>query len=250
MKKFILFCVALLLTTPAWSDIFDQIKLARQYELADAYWAAGERFIQLGQKERGAEFQDAATKIFKGFKPGVIPAELRGAKPAENPPANPKVTPAAEPANTAPVNDLTGIPERPLVRERNINGEKIVKLQFSKLIRGFLAEDSATILSVIGKSFKGPGFEKGLTVAEIEAGMNSFFTANDTTRLAPSQLYNFDSLTLTEADKVGSDYILTIKMADTPEAAALAGKLAFFKPVQKFFFAREGAVWKLIGISN
>jgi len=114
----------------AGNSTVDQLYAARQYELADAYWAAGQKFIDLGQADRGAEFQARAKTLFPGYVPGQAPA-VRG---MSVPTANPQL-PAVE-----------------TVREKNLQAEKVARLQFQKLLRGYLTGNAATIASASSPS--------------------------------------------------------------------------------------------------
>jgi len=86
--------------------VIDQLYGLRNYDLAEAYWAAGQRFADLGQADRAAEFKAAAQRIFPGFVPGQAPAFQ------------------AVPI-TAPVIEAPHVPEASEVREMNLQGEKV-----------------------------------------------------------------------------------------------------------------------------
>jgi len=216
-------------------NIFESIEQNRRLELADAYYEAGQRFQQLGQKERGAQFIASAQKIYPGYKPSSTRPEVKVEV----------VLPEILLEGT--VDPLTGIPDRPKVREQNINGEKIVGFQFAKLIRGFLSANETSIGSVISENLAGPGFEQGLTNAEVVQGAKSFFESNTFfTRWSPSRLFDMSSIVVFAVQET-PDYILSA--TTNPEnREKLMGLLPFWGERVSFYFIRRGDNWFLAGL--
>lgn len=203
--------------------LIDQLFTLRSFELAEAYWQAGQKFIDLGQKDRGLEFQTAAKRLFPGFAPGIVPVFA----PVETPVA----TPAAEPAK---------LPEATVVREKNLQALKIARLAWNKLLRGALTGNAATVASVLAAELQLPGQQT--KTADLEPAITSFFDANPWEASSPADLYDLDSLELSEVADTGA-VVLKVKTADT--APDLSASLSFWLPIQTFTFVREGDTWKL-----
>jgi len=204
--------------------VIDQLYGLRAYDLADAYWAAGQRFIDLGQADRGAEFQAKAKKLFPGYVPGQAP-------PTQAAPAVPASAPAAAPA----------VPAADTVREKNLQGQKIARLQFQKLLRGYLTGSAATLASALGSPLTVQG------EAADPAGVRAFLDAHPAEVGSPDELFDLDSLEA--ADGAGTQILVTVKAAaDAP--AGLAELLPFWKPVQTYTFSRIGETWKLTAVEG
>jgi len=204
----------------AADSMIDQLYGLRKYELADAYYSAGLKFADLGQAERAAEFKAAATRIFPGYVPGQAPAA-------------PVVAPAPEPS----------IPSAQAVLQDNLQGEKVARLQFQKLLMGYLTDTAATVSSVLAESLTvegKPALADATTVA-------AFLQAHPAEAGSPDELFLLDSLEL--ADGPNQSVILTVKAnPDAPQS--LAEDLPFWKPSQTYTFERVGDTWKLSKIGQ
>lgn len=203
--------------------VIDQLYGLRNYDLADAYWAAGQKFADLGQADRGAEFKAKALRLFPGYVPGQAPVAL----PA-----------AAVPAAPAPQ-----IPAAEKVREANLQGQKIARLQFQKLLRGYLTGNGATVAAALAPTLTVQGQVAGADGSSV----SSFLESHPAEAGAPDELFLLDTLEV--ADGTGTTVVLTVRA--NPEApAVLTDQLAFWKPVQKYTFDRVGDTWKLASIEG
>ena len=217
----VLFLALVSLSGLGAQTIVDQLYGLRNYELADAYWAAGQKFIDLGQADRGAEFQARAKQIFKGFVPGQAPKVTVSAVPA--------ATPAPKPAPT--------VPSAAEVKEKNLQGEKIARLQFQKLLRGYLTGDAATMASALGDAVKVQGQPAD------PSGLTAFLQAHPAEAGAPADLFQTDTLAVTD----GPGQSVVIKVQANPQAPGDLGALVpFWKGTQTFTFDRVGDTWKLV----
>lgn len=202
--------------------VIDQLYGLRNYDLADAYWAAGQKFTDLGQTDRGEEFKARARQIFPGYVPGQSPK----AQPVATAPA-----PTPEPT----------IPAAAVVREKNLQGEKIARLQFQKLLRGYLTDNAATLASALAPSVT----IQGEPVALDAAAVAQFLDAHPAEAGAPDDLFNLDTLETVEG--TGTDVVLTVKA--NPDAG-LTGVVPFWKPSQSYTFSRVGDTWKLSAVQG
>ena len=204
----------------ATSSAVDQLYAARQYELADAYWSAGQKFIDLGQADRGAEFQTRAKQIFPGYVPGQAP----------------KVAVAA-PAQPEPQ-----LPAMDAVLQKNLQGEKIARLQFQKLLRGYLTGTAPTVAAALGDTVTVQGAPAQPTADAIAA----FLQAHPAEAGSPQDLFDLDSLATVSAGQT-----VTLTVQANPQAPAdLAALFTFWKPKQTYTFDRVGDTWKLTAVSG
>lgn len=201
--------------------VIDQLFGLRNYELADAYWSAGQKFSDLGQAARAEEFKAKAKRLFPGYVPGQAPSFQ--AVPAAAPVAAPRV------------------PEPAAIREKNLQGEKIARLQFQKLLRGYLTGTASTVASVLGTSVEVQGQVSSPTVEAVK----TFLETHPAEAGAPEDLYQVETLEV--VDGVGQQVVVTV--AANP-AASLDAVFPFWKPVQTFTFDRIGETWKLVRIEG
>jgi len=205
--------------------VIDQLYGQRSYDLADAYWAAGQRFVDLGQADRGAEFKAKALHLFPGYVPGQAPKTQAPA------------TPASAPAASAPA-----LPAAATVREQNLQGQKIVRLQFQKLLRGYLTGSATTVAAVLAPTLT----VNGQPVAADQPAVAQWLDQNPAEAGAPDELFNLDSLDVT--DGLGTAVLIRIKpAADAPAALA---NLTFWKVAQTYTFSRVGETWKLSAVDG
>jgi len=225
-NRFFAVLVLTLATIPGWGadTVVDQLYGLRNYDLADAYWAAGQRFTDLGQTERGAQFQAQAKRLFPGYVPGQAPAF--------------KAMPVAQPATTP-----QKVPETSVVREKNLQGEKIARLQFQKLLRGYLTGSAATVAAVLGTSVE----IQGTVTTPTPESVAAFLEAHSASAGAPEDLLRIDTLEVVE----GPDQQVVLKVTANPEAdATLPDVLPFWKAHQTYTFDRFADSWKLVKIEG
>ena len=203
----------------AADTVIDQLYGLRKYELADAYYAAGQRFADLGQADRAAEFKAEAKHILPGYVPGQAPPAVAAAPPPPEP----------------------QLPSVQVVLEKNLQGEKIARFQFQKLLRGYLTGNADTVTSVLAD---------GLTVQGSPADPSSvagFLKAHPAEAGSPEELFVLDSLKAT--DGPGQSVVISVKA--NPEApGSLSGLLPFWKDDQSYTFDRDGNTWKLSKIEG
>jgi hypothetical protein len=241
--------------------VIEQLYAQRKFEMADAYWLAGQKFTDLGQKERGDEFKAHALKLFPGYVAGVTPVFA----PTQVPAANGETSEASASVAGEPEAPEPTIPDANVVREQNLQGEKIVKLAWNKLLRGFLSGNAETVRSVLsdtltlppeGNSDPSPNAVSasdsprgsGLATAELAPSIEAFFTDHPLDLASPEELYVTSSVKLSAGTEAGS---VKLQVQAQPEAPAeLAALFTFWKPEQTFTFVRSGDTWKLASISG
>jgi len=200
--------------------VIDQLYGLRKYELADAYWAAGQKFADLGQADRAAEFKAKAKQLFPGYVPGQAPV----------------VAPAAPPP--APT-----LPSLEVVKEKNIQGEKIARLQFQKLLRGYLIGSAPTVTAVLAPNLT----IQGQAANPDASAIGTFLEAHPAEAGAPDELFQIDTLDV--ADGADQSVVVTVK-ANPNAPADLAATFAFWQPTQAYTFDRVGDTWKLVKVEG
>jgi hypothetical protein len=215
--------------------VIDNLMAARQWDLADAYYKAGERFVKLGDKDRGDAFMAEAKKIYPGYKPG----------------STGPVVPTAAPVLPPPVAPLKSVPVLSTVVDQNLQGEKIVRIQFSRLLSGYLGQDPSVLTSVLADQLvvtgKG-GQPMTLTQAQAVSQAQDFLQKNPVQATSPDDLFQMNTLQITPVpNTVGPSYLLSIKT--NPTVSGGLATVPFWAPSQTYLFTRVGDVWKLSAVS-
>jgi hypothetical protein len=203
--------------------LIGQLYSQRNYELAEAYWSAGQKFIDLGQADRGAEFQTQAKHIFPGFVPGQAPA------------AQPLATVAPKPAPE--------VPAAAVVREANLQGEKVARLQFQKILRGYLIGDPQAVVSALADTVS----IQGQSVKVDPAAVATFLADHPAEAGSPEELFALSSFVAT--DGPGQTVLVTVRAADDAPGG-LDALLPFWKAKQTYTFDRVGDTWKLTAVAG
>jgi hypothetical protein len=239
------FLSAVFLSPLAAESLIDQLYTQRQFDLADAYYLAGQKFIDLGQKERGDEFKAKAKHLFPSYVPGTTPVFTAPAVPDTT-------TPVVAPVATAPTG---GLPTVEVVREQNLQGEKIARLSWNKLLRGFLTGNAETVALVLSDTLTLPreGTPEVIPTAGIATKIDSFFAqqAEDgvlAELASPADLYDLASVMVSEGTQPGSVVLSVRAQSSAPEG--LTTLFTFWKPTQHFYYERSGDTWKLSAITG
>jgi hypothetical protein len=224
-RRFAVLILGLLVCSGLGAEtLIGQLYSLRNYELADAYWAAGQKFITLGQADRGAEFQAQAKHLFPGFVPGQAPA------------AQPLATPVVP--KPAPE-----VPAAAVVREANLQGEKVARLQFQKILRSYLIGDPAALGSALADTLT----VQGQAVKVDPAALAAFLADHPAEAGTPDDLFALSSFVA--ADGPGQTVQVTVRAsADAP--ADLAALFPFWKEKQTYTFDRVGDTWKLTAVAG
>ena len=213
----------------------DQLIAARNWDLADAYYKVGQKFVQLGDKARGEEFMAAAKQIYPGYRPGSH-------------------APATKEQMTLPppVAPLKSVPVIPAVVTQNLQGEKIVRFEFSQLLSAYLEGDTTVLPSLIDSNMIVTGHGgQPLTVsaAQAQAQAQDFLQKNPPVAVSPEQIFQMKTLTISAVPQsVGPSYLVSI---DTqPKADASLTAMPFWGPHLTFLFNRVGDNWKLSAVGT
>lgn len=227
----------LFLATLAWANTpqgtpIEEILRARDLQLADAYWLAGERYIELNKVEIGRAMQQRARQIV----PGYLPPNQReqDASPAR------ALTPA--PAEAV----VSGLDEQELLA-RAAEGRRIARLQFNRLLRGFLSEEPDTLRSALAASVEVPG-QGTLRRDDVIRRLDTLFRELEIESLTPEQVVVLDSL---EAEvMVGTQDDVVVVVNSSPDAPEFLKRQSWWGRTFSLYFIREGNNWFLKAFST
>ena len=213
----------------------DQLVVARNWDLADAYYQVGQKFVHLGDKARGEEFMAAAKAIYPGYRPG-----------SHAPTTKEQLT------LPPPVEPLKSVPVIPAVVKQNLQGEKIVRFEFSQLLSAYLEGDPTVLPSLLDNNVivTGHGGQPlTVTAAQAQAQAQDFLQKYPPVAVSPEQMFQMKTLTVTAVPQSdGPSYLVSV---DTqPKADASLTAMPFWGPRLTFLFSRVGDNWKLSAVGT
>ena len=175
MKK-LLPLLVLLVSTSLWAQFYANLPRDERRTLAEAYYLVGQQYEQSGDRQKGAEYKEMAYNIDPGLDPANI--QLRDLPSAASLILEGKARLAAMP------------------RTRVEATQELIKSKFLRLVSAFLSKDTAAMLELMEGSvyFSDLGIE--LTQDQMQTQLNSFFASTDLSGLAPSEVFDLGSLTV------------------------------------------------------
>ncbi len=213
----------------------DQLLAARNWDLADAYYKVGQKFVNLGDKARGEEFMAAAKEIYPGYRPG-----------SKAPTTKEKMV------LPPPVATLKSVPVIPAVVAQNLQGEKIVRFEFSQLLSSYLEGDPSILPNLLDTNVivTGRGGQPlTLTATQAQTLAQDFIQKNPPNALSPEQMFQMKTLTVTPVPQTtGPSYLVSVEAQAKADASLTA--MPFWGPRLTFLFNRVGDTWKLSAIGN
>ena len=225
MKKFSIYIIILVLITQlSWAQFYQELAADQREELAEAYYLVGTEYLKVDRPGKGAEFKSMAYNI------------------------NPRLQP--EKIRERALQQAAGLI---LSREGFFIGEKpesLLRSKFKRLIGSFLAADITSILEFVRGSLYINKLQVEVTRQEIAGALTDFFAVVSLKGLAPSQLYNFNSITFNwyEHDKTarwGETSLLTVQSRGN-----FSDYTRLWDSEQGFLFSKIGGKWHIISIGK
>ncbi len=225
MKKFSIYIIILVLITQlSWAQFYQELAPDQREELAEAYYLVGTEYLKVDKPGKGAEFKSMAYNI------------------------NPRLQP--EKIRERALQQAAGLI---LSREGFFIGEKpesLIRSKFKRLVGSFLAADITSILEFVRGSLYINKLQVEVTRQEIAGALTDFFAVVSLKGLAPSQLYNFNSITFNwyEHDKAarwGETCLLTVQSRGN-----FSDYTRLWDSEQGFLFSKIGGKWHIISIGK
>jgi len=212
-------------------NVIDEIFQRRQLELADAYWFAGQRYIELNKVEIGRAMQARARQLVNNYRPPNERETLDGSM---------SVAPA--PVEVA----LPQISQEEIAR-RTAEGNRIVRIQFNRLLRGFLMEETNTLASGIFNTLDVPQLGS-IVKSELNTRLNALFSQYEIDALGLDDLIVSESIKVERVEGTTDDYILNVTLS--PNAPNYLKERPWWANSLSLYFVREGNSWLLRAISK
>ncbi len=225
MKKFSIYIIILMLITQvSWAQFYQELTPDRREELAEAYYLVGTEYLEVDKPGKSAEFRSMAYNINPRLQPE-------------------KIKDRALPQAAALI----------LSKEGFIIGEKpesLLRSKFKRLVGSFLAEDITSILEFVRGSLYISELQTEATRQEMVEALTDFFASVSLKGLAPSELYNFNSINFNwdqpnTAAEWGETCLLTVQTrGDFSDYTCL------WQSEQGFLFSKIGGRWHIISLGT
>ncbi len=230
MKKLISLLVLLVFAAAGLSaQFYTTLPSGQRRELAEAYYLVGKQYEQSGQTQKAREFEQMAHNIFPGLDPSNI--QLRDLPSAAALILEGRARLAAAP------------------RERVEAVQELLKSKFLRLVSAFLSKDTTAMLKLMDGSvyLTDPGIE--LTQAQIESQLDSFFKDADLSGLAPSQVFELNSLEVVPLSSAaagwGQTYTIRIRAK-----MDFSRQVVFWREQQQYLMHQVKGEWLLFSVGQ
>jgi len=194
--------------------------------LAEAYYLVGRQYEQKGDTQKARDFQDMAYNIDPGLDPANI--QIQDLRSAAALILEGKAKLAAVP------------------RTREEATQELLKSKFLRLVSAFLSKDTTGMLELMDGSLYFSDLGVEMTQAQIEEQLNSFFAGTDLSGLAPSEVYDLNSLGVTPVTTPwGETYAIQIRAK-----MDFSKQVAFWSTQQKYLMHQSAGRWLLFSVGQ
>lgn len=227
MKKLLPLLVLLVfVATGLWAQFYTALPRDVRKSLAEAYYLVGKQYEQKGDTQKARDFQDMARNIDPGLDPANI--QIRD-------------LPTAAALILEGKARLAAIP-----RTREEATQELLKSKFLRLVSAFLSKDTAGMLELMDGSVYFGDLGVELTQTQIEQQLSGFFAGTALTGLAPSQVYDLNSLSVTPVRTPwGETYAIQVRAK-----MDFSKQVAFWSTQQKYLMHQSAGRWLLFSVGQ
>jgi hypothetical protein len=227
MKKLLPLLVLLVFVASGlWAQFYSTLSREERRTLAEAYYLVGQQYEQRGENQKSRDYKDMAFNI----DPGLDPANIKL-----------QDLPTAAALILEGKARLAAIP-----RTRGEATQELLKSKFLRWVSAFLSKDTGGMLELMEGSVYFGDLGGELTHREIESELNGFFDSADLSGLAPSEVYNLNSLTVAPVSGPwGETYALQIQAK-----MDFSDQVIFWTQSQKYLMHQSRGTWLLFAIGQ
>jgi hypothetical protein len=227
MKKLLpLLILLVFVATGLSAQFYNTLSRDERKTLAEAYYLVGRQYEQEGKSQKGRDFKDMARNIDPALDPQNI--QLQDLPTAAALILEGKARLAAMPRTRAEAN------------------QELIKSKFLRWISALLSEDTASMLELMEGSVYFGDLGTELTQREIESQLDGFFASADLSGLAPSDVYDMQSLTVNPVSGPwGESYALQIRAK-----MDFSDDVVFWTDQQKYLMHQSRGRWLLFAIGQ
>jgi hypothetical protein len=227
MKKLLpLLVLLVLVATGLWAQFYTTLPRDERRALAEAYYLVGQQYSQEGENQKAQDFKDMAFNI----DPGLDPANIQI-----------QDLPSAAALILEGKAKLAAIP-----RTRGEANQELLKSKFLRLVSAFLSKDTAAMLDLMEGSVYFSDLGSELTQKQMEAELNRFFATAKLGGLAPSQVFDLNSLVVDPVTtRWGETYAIQVRAK-----MDFSKQVAFWSTQQKYLMHQSGGRWLLLSVGQ
>jgi hypothetical protein len=227
MKKLLpLLILLVLVATGLWAQFYSTLPREERRTLAEAYYLAGKQYEQKGENQKARDFKDMAYNI----DPGLDPANIQL-----------KDLPTAAALILEGKAKLAAIP-----RTRAQANQELIKSKFLRWISAFLSKDSSSMLELMEGSVYFTDLDAEMTQRQIESELDGFFATADLSGLAPTEVFDLNSLSVSPVTGPwGETYAIQVRAK-----MDFSDQVIFWTQDQKYLMHQSRGRWLLFSIGE
>jgi hypothetical protein len=227
MKKFLWLLVVLLVAANGlWAQFYANFSSQERRELGESYYLVAKQYSAQGETQKARDFEQMAYNIYPSLDPAKI--QVRDLPSAAALILEGKARLAAAP------------------RARAEATQELIKGRFLRLVSAFLRKDAPGMLELMDGSVYFTDLNVELSQAQIESQLNVFFAKTDLSGLAPSEVWDLGSLSVSAVSGPwGETYAVRIRAKED-----FSKQVAFWKTDQQYLVRRYRNQWLLFSVGQ
>ncbi|MBN2553021.1 MAG: hypothetical protein JXB06_09640 [Spirochaetales bacterium] len=227
MKKLLPLLVLLaFVATGLWAQFYTTLPREERKALAEAYYLVGQQYDQKGESQKARDFKDMAFNIDPGLDPSNIQL---------------KDQPSAAALILEGKAKLAAIP-----RTRAEATQELIKSKFLRWVSAFLSKDSAAMLELMEGSVYFGDLDMEMNQSQMKAQLDGFFATADLGGLAPTEVFDLNSLTVSPvATRWGETYAIEVRAK-----MDFSKQVPFWARQQKYLMHQSKGRWLMFAIGQ
>ena len=227
MKKLLPLLVLLaFVATGLWAQFYTTLPREERKALAESYYLVGQQYEQKGESQKARDFKDMAFNIDPGLDPSNIQL---------------KDQPSAAALILEGKAKLAAIP-----RTRVEATQELIKSKFLRWVSAFLSKDSAGMLELMEGSVYFGDLDVEMTQSQMKAQLDGFFATADLGGLAPTEVFDLNSLTVSPvATRWGETYEIEVRAK-----MDFSKQVVFWAQQQKYLMHQSKGRWLMFAIGQ
>lgn len=227
MKKLLPLLVLLaFVATGLWAQFYTTLPREERKALAESYYLVGQQYDQKGESQKARDFKDMAFNIDPGLDPSNIQL---------------KDQPSAAALILEGKAKLAAIP-----RTRAEATQELIKSKFLRWVSAFLSKDSAAMLELMEGSVYFGDLDMEMNQSQMKAQLDGFFATADLGGLAPTEVFDLNSLTVSPvATRWGETYAIEVRAK-----MDFSKQVPFWARQQKYLMHQSKGRWLMFAIGQ
>ena len=227
MKKLLPLLILLVFVAAGlWAQFYGTLPREERRTLAEAYYLVGQQYEQTGENQKARDFKDMAFNI----DPGLDPANIQL-----------QDLPSAAALILEGKAKLAAVP-----RTRAEATQELIKSKFLRWISALLSKDSGSMLELMDGSVYFGDLGAEMTQTQIKSVLDDFFASTDLSGLAPSEVYDLDSLKVSAVTGPwGETYAIQVQAK-----MDFSEEVGFWTDQQKYLMHQSRGNWLIFSIGE